>query len=68
MPTAYLRREAPEQPVDELLAIGSDGGAASLGLSEWSPVRVDATHPQLRGVDEPRAALVHGCSADVFSS
>ncbi len=54
--------------VDELLAIGSDGGAASLGLSEWSPIRVDATHPQLRGVDEPRAALVHGCSADVFSS
>jgi len=54
--------------VDELLAIGSDGGAASLGLSDWSPIRVDATHPQLRGVDEPRAALVHGCSADVFSS
>ncbi|HZT46005.1 MAG TPA: amidohydrolase family protein [Gaiellaceae bacterium] len=53
--------------VDALLAIGSDEGAASLGLDEWPPARVDASHPQLRAVDDPLCALVHGCSADVFS-
>jgi formimidoylglutamate deiminase len=51
--------------VDALLAIGADGGAASLGLETWPPISIDASHEQLRGVEEPRAALVHGCSADV---
>jgi formimidoylglutamate deiminase len=54
--------------VDELLAIGSDEGAASLGLEEWPAIEIDAGHPQLRGVDEPICALVHGCSADVVAN
>lgn len=52
--------------VDALLAIGSSEGAASLGLEQWPAVAVDAGHPQLRGVADPRAALVAGCSADVL--
>jgi formimidoylglutamate deiminase len=51
--------------VDALLSIGSEQGAAALGLSEWPSIEVDLGHPQLRGVDRPRDALVHGCSADV---
>ena len=51
--------------VDELLAIGSDEGAAALGIAEWQEIEIDESHPQLRGVDEPLCALVHGCSADV---
>jgi formimidoylglutamate deiminase len=54
--------------VDALLAIGSDEGGASLGLDDWPPIEIDAAHPQLRGVDDPLCALVHGCSADVVSS
>ena len=52
--------------VDALLAIGSDEGAGSLGLDAWPLVTVNASHPQLRGVEEPLCALVAGCSADVF--
>jgi formimidoylglutamate deiminase len=51
--------------IDDLLAIGSDEGAASLGIERWPEIEVDASHPQLRGVEEPLCALVHGCSADV---
>jgi len=51
--------------VDALLAIGSGEGAASLGLEQWPAIEIDASHQQLRGVDDPRAALVHSCSADV---
>jgi formimidoylglutamate deiminase len=51
--------------VDDLLCIGSDEGAASLGLEAWPPIEIDLAHEQLRGVDEPVCALVHGCSADV---
>jgi formimidoylglutamate deiminase len=51
--------------VDGLLAIGAEEGAASLGLPEWPAVSIDAAHEQLRGVAEPRTALVHSCSADV---
>jgi formimidoylglutamate deiminase len=54
--------------VDELLAIGSDEGAASLGIERWPEIEIDASHPQLRGIDEPLCALVHGCSADVVRS
>ena len=52
--------------VDDLLAIGSDEGAGSLGLDHWPDVTVNASHLQLRGVAEPLRALVAGCSADVF--
>jgi formimidoylglutamate deiminase len=51
--------------VDSLLAIGSDEGAAALGLEDWSSIEIDVDHPQLRGVDDPLCALVHSCSADV---
>jgi formimidoylglutamate deiminase len=54
--------------VADLLAIGSDEGAASLGLESWPEVGVDVSHPQLRGVADPVAALVHSCSADVLSA
>jgi formimidoylglutamate deiminase len=54
--------------VDALLAIGSDEGAASLGLESWPDVEVDVAHPQLRGVGDPLCALVHSCSADVLSA
>ncbi len=62
------RRQAGRRDVltvDALLAIGADEGAASLGLESWPPIEIDVGHPQLRGVDDPRSALVHGCSADV---
>ena len=52
--------------VDDLLAIGSDEGAGSIGIENWPDVTVNASHPQLRGVTEPLCALVAGCSADVF--
>src|SRR5207245_6566364 len=63
------RRQAGRRnviPVDTLLCIGSDEGAAALGLERWADAEVDLGHPQLRGVDEPFAGLVFGCSADVF--
>jgi len=54
--------------VDDLLAIGSDEGGASLGLESWPDIGVDVSHPQLRSVADPVAALVHSCSADVLSA
>jgi hypothetical protein len=54
--------------IDALLAIGSDEGAASLGLEQWPEIEIDLSHPQLRAVDEPLCALIHSCSADVVSS
>jgi hypothetical protein len=56
--------------VEELLRIGSDEGAASLGLDVWDDVAADLGHPSLAGIPpgEARAALVFGCAADVFSS
>jgi formimidoylglutamate deiminase len=54
--------------VDELLDIGSLGGAASLGLEWWSDVAVNVEHPQLAGVEDWRNALVAGCSADVLAA
>jgi formimidoylglutamate deiminase len=51
--------------VDDLLAIGSDEGAAALGLETWPAIEIDTAHEQLRGVAEPLCALVGGCSADV---
>jgi len=51
--------------VDDLLSIGSDEGAASLGLESWPAIEIDADHEQLRRIADPLRALVHGCSADV---
>src|SRR4051812_24304015 len=62
------RRQAGRRDVltvDALLSMGSDEGAASIGLEEWPQIEIDADHPQLRGVDEPLCALIAGCSADV---
>src|SRR5579862_5659721 len=64
------RRQAGRRDVlsvDALLSIGSDEGAASIGIESWPAVAVDTTHPQLRGVDDPLCALVASCSADVLS-
>ena len=56
-------------PVERLLEIGSVGGARALGLDHWPGVEVDLGHPSLAGVEpgDVRAALVHGCGADVIS-
>jgi formimidoylglutamate deiminase len=65
------RRQAGRRDVftvDALLSIGSDEGAAALGLDDWPPVAIDTSHPQLRDVDDPLCALVHSCSADVVRS
>jgi formimidoylglutamate deiminase len=62
------RRQAGRRDVltvDALLSIGADEGAASLGLEEWPEISIDASHPQLLGVDDPLCALVASCSADV---
>ncbi len=52
--------------VDDLLAIGSAGGATALGLDSWPDVAVDVGHAQLAGVDDWRSALIACCSADVL--
>ena len=56
-------------PLDALLGIGTKEGAAALGLESWPEASVDLGHDSLRGVaeDDVRAALVFGCSADVFA-
>ncbi|HXY80254.1 MAG TPA: amidohydrolase family protein [Gaiellaceae bacterium] len=62
------RRQAGRRDVfgaGALLSIGAGEGAASLGLGHWPTIAIDLSHPQLRGVEEPLAALVAGCSADV---
>jgi formimidoylglutamate deiminase len=53
---------------DALLCIGSDEGAAALGLDAWPDAVVDVEHPQLRGVEEAAVydALVFGCTGDVL--
>ena len=53
---------------ETLLYYGSQEGAASLGLDAWPDVEVDLEHPSLAGIAESdaHAALVFGCSADVF--
>jgi formimidoylglutamate deiminase len=65
------RRQALRRNVlsaERLLCYGADEGAGALGLEDWDDVRVDLAHPSLRGLDDgdPFAALVFGCSADVF--
>ena len=64
------RRQAGRRDVfsvDSLLSIGSDEGAAALGLEAWPAIAIDRSHPQLRGVEDPLCALVAGCSADVVA-
>ena len=53
---------------DTLLCFGSDEGAAALGIESWPEVEVDLEHPSLAGLDDTDvfAALLFGCSADVF--
>ena len=55
---------------ERLLELGSAGGAAALGLDEWDEVDVDFEHRSLAGIPaaEVPAALVFGCSADVFAA
>jgi len=55
--------------LEELLRMGADEGAASLGLDSWPDVDVDLAHPSLDGVEDAHllAALVFGSSADVFA-
>jgi formimidoylglutamate deiminase len=56
-------------PLERLLEIGRSQGAASLRLGRWPDTTVDLEHRSLAGVgsDELAAALVFGCSADVFA-
>lgn len=56
-------------PLDTLLCAGADEGAASLGLESWPDVVVDTDHPSLAGIEgcDELAAVVFGCSADVFA-
>ncbi len=70
--SGIARREAMSRDVlspDELLAVGSAGGARALGLDGWPSVDVDLDHPALRGVaqGDVEAALVASCGADVFA-
>jgi formimidoylglutamate deiminase len=55
-------------PLETLLAAGSTGGAAALGLETWRGIEVDVAHPSLAGIPENErlAALVYGCSAEVL--
>ena len=62
-----LRRDVV--PPERLLEIGSQEGAAALGLEEWPGIEIDLEHRSLRGVapDGVAAALVSGCGADVIA-
>ena len=52
--------------IEALLSIGSDEGAAALGLEAWPTVEIDTAHPELGGVEDPLRALVASCSAAVI--
>ncbi|MET0200493.1 MAG: amidohydrolase family protein [Gaiellaceae bacterium] len=54
--------------LSSLLCFGSDEGAAALGLERWGDVDADLAHTSLAGGEarDIHAALVFGCSADVF--
>ncbi len=53
---------------EALWEIGGANGGRSIGIDSWDDIHVDVDHPSLAGVDthDLRAALVAGCSADVF--
>jgi formimidoylglutamate deiminase len=68
---AIARRSAGKRDVislSSLLCFGSDEGAAALRLERWDDVEADLGHPSLVGVEtqDVHAALVFGCSAEVF--
>ena len=52
---------------EPLLRIGSEEGAAALGISDWPAIEIDTAHPSLVGVErnELPAALVFGSTGDV---
>jgi formimidoylglutamate deiminase len=52
--------------VDDLLDIGSVGGANALGLEAWPEVAVDVAHRQLASVQDWKSALIASCSAEVI--
>jgi formimidoylglutamate deiminase len=54
--------------ISSLLCFGSDEGAAALGLESSGEIEADLEHPSLAGVEpsDAHAALLFGCSADVF--
>jgi formimidoylglutamate deiminase len=56
-------------PIETLLSFGSAEGASALGLERWPDASVQLDHPSLGGVEpnDVPAALVFGCSADVFA-
>jgi len=65
------RRNAGKRNVvslSSLLCFGSDEGAAALGLDSWPDIEADLEHPSLTGLEphDVHAALVFGCSGDVF--
>jgi formimidoylglutamate deiminase len=65
------RRSAGKRNVvslSSLLCFGADEGAAALGLERWDDVEADLGHLSLVGVEtqDVHAALVFGCSAEVF--
>ena len=54
--------------ISSLLCFGSDEGAAALGLESSGEIEADLEHLSLAGVEpsDAHAALLFGCSADVF--
>jgi formimidoylglutamate deiminase len=62
-----LRRNVIEPR--RLLEIGSQNGAAALGIEAQPAIAVDLGHDSLQGVEpsEIEAALIAGCSAEVFT-
>src|SRR5262245_31915456 len=52
-----------------LLCIGSDEGAAALGVVDWGGGEVDLEHPSLTRIEEADVpcALVYGCAGDVLA-
>jgi formimidoylglutamate deiminase len=54
--------------VSSLLCFGSDEGAAALGIERWPDAEIDLQSRTLDGVEpqDVHAALVFGCSAEVF--
>ena len=65
------RRNAGKRNVvslSSLLCFGSDEGAAAIGLERWPDAEIDLESRTLAGVEpqDVHAALVFGCSAEVF--
>jgi formimidoylglutamate deiminase len=52
---------------NQLLEVGSHGGARALGLDAWPEIDIELEHRSLAGVapEHVEAALVAGCGADV---